>query len=174
MQAAKNARLELAGIPVLYTPCWQQALRRKAGLLILYVTTSKTRGTEVALPYCFAPAKNWDATLTPHWMTARGFKGAIELRHASSAGHEEIQVEGLNDKVTSRQRGRIRGDIFHTLPYDISFTADGDHITDRNYLADFATDSDTISRSYLQSGATLSQSGELGSWALLEIGRAHV
>jgi len=164
---AKNARLELAGIPVLYTPYWQQALRRKSGFLIPYLSTSKTRGTEVALPYYLAPAQNWDATLTPHWMTARGFKGAAELRHSSTTGHEMVQIEGLNDKVTSRQRGRVQGEIRHSLPFDISFAADADHITDHNYLADFSSDSDTIAKSYLQSEASLSSSHALDSWNLL-------
>ncbi|MDX8403588.1 MAG: LPS assembly protein LptD [Mariprofundaceae bacterium] len=164
---ARNARFELAGVPIFYTPYWQQALRRKSGFLIPYVSTSKTRGTEVALPYYLAPAENWDATLTPHWMTARGFKGDVELRHASPLGREEIQVEGLNDKVVSHQRSRLRGDIQRSLPYNINFDANADHVSDHKYLADFATDGDTISKSYLQSKATLSQNVELGDWSLL-------
>lgn len=90
---ARNARFELAGIPVLYTPYWQQALRRKSGFLIPYVSISKARGTEVALPYYFAPAENWDATLTPHWMTARGFKGDVELRHASTVAMKKFSLK---------------------------------------------------------------------------------
>ncbi|MDT8375103.1 MAG: LPS assembly protein LptD [Mariprofundaceae bacterium] len=164
---AKNASFELAGIPVLYAPYWRQTLRRKSGFLTPFVSTGKTRGTEVALPYYFAPEQDWDATLTPHWMTARGFKGEAELRHISAAGHEKIQIEGLNDKVASRQRGRARGDIQRALPHNIAFSANADHISDRNYLADFATDSDAISRSYLQSMASLSQSRAFDSWTLL-------
>ncbi|MES0370659.1 MAG: LPS assembly protein LptD [Mariprofundaceae bacterium] len=164
---ARNARFELAGVPIFYTPYWQQALRRKSGFLIPYVATSRTRGTEIALPYYFAPAENWDATLTPHWMTARGFKGDVELRHVSTSGHEKIQVEGLNDRVTSDQRSRVRGNIQHALPYSIHFAADADHVSDHNYLADFASDNDVTSKSYLQSQATLAQSVELGDWSLL-------
>ncbi len=164
---ARNARFELAGIPVFYTPYWQQALRRKSGFLIPYVSTSKTRGTETALPVYLAPAENWDVTLTPRWMTTRGFKGEVELRHTSSVGHEKIQVEGLKDKVLSRQRSRLQADITHILPYDISFTANADHVSDRNYLADFSHDIEAISKSYLQSEGTLSQTAELGEWSLL-------
>lgn len=164
---ARNTTFEVAGMPLLYIPYWQQVLRRKSGFLTPSVSTSQVRGTEFVLPYYFAPAENWDATLTPHWMTARGFKGDVELRHVSPLGHEKIQVEGLNDKLTSRQRSRLRGDIQRSLPYNINFVADADHISDYNYLADFATDSDAISRSYLQSEATLSQDVELGEWSLL-------
>lgn len=167
VMTAQHARFELVGVPILYTPYWQQALRRKSGLLTPYFSTSRTRGTELALPYYFAPSKDWDATLTPHWMTARGLKGALELRHASPSGHEEIQVEGLSDKATSLKRGRVRGEVRRVLPYDINFSADADHISDRNYLADFATENDSISSSYLQSSATMTQSSELDSWNLL-------
>jgi len=163
---ARNARFELAGVPILYTPYWSQVLRRKSGFLTPNLSTSNIRGTEVAMPYYFAPAQNWDATLTPRWMTARGFMGEVELRHVSPAGHEEILLEGLNDKLATRHRGRVRGDIHRSLPYGISFAANGDHISDRNYLADFATGSAAISSSYLQSQASLSQSRELDNWTL--------
>ncbi len=163
---ARDARFEVAGIPLLYTPYWSQTLRRKPGFLMPSVSTSNIRGTDVAIPYYFAPAQDWDATLTPRWMTARGFMGAVELRHVSSSGHEEIQVEGLNDKVVSLQRGRVRGDILRALPYGISFSASGDHISDRKYLADFSADGVDVSKSYLQSQASLSQNREWDNWTL--------
>jgi len=89
-----HSRLELGGIPVLYTPWWQQATRRKSGLLMPVVGVGKRRGTEVALPYYIAPSANWDATLTPHWMSARGIMGEAEVRHASVLGSERINVAG--------------------------------------------------------------------------------
>jgi LPS-assembly protein len=164
--SARDTSFELAGVPVFYTPYWSQGLRRKSGLLMPSVSTSNIRGTDVALPYYFAPAQDWDATLTPRWMTARGFMGAVEVRHASSNGHEEIQVEGINDKVASTQRGRARGDIRRALPYDINFAIKGDHVSDRYYLSDFSTDWADVSKSYLQSEASLSQRRELDSWSL--------
>jgi len=90
---ARNARFEIAGVPVLYTPYWQQATRRKSGFLLPRVGSGKRRGTELALPYYFAPSVDWDATLTPHWMSARGFMSEAELRHASSLGRETVQIE---------------------------------------------------------------------------------
>lgn len=163
---AKHTTFRVADIPLFYTPYWQHPLRRRSGLLIPYVATSRTRGTEWALPYYLAPADNWDATITPHYMTARGMMGEAEVRHVSQAGAETIQVEGLRDKVTSSQRSRLRGEIQWALPYDMHFSGSADHVSDRFYLTDFATDEANVSSTYLQSSARLSQSFEQGDWAL--------
>ena len=166
LMTAKHTTFRIADVPLFYTPYWQHPLRRRSGFLIPYVASSKVRGTEWALPYYLAPAENWDATITPRWMTARGMMGALELRHAGTSGSEEIAVEGLRDKVTSRQRNRLQGDIHRQLPYDINFAATADHISDRFYLADFATDATDKSKLYLQSSASLSQNFEQGAWTL--------
>jgi len=118
---AKHARLELGGIPLLYTPYWYQVLRRKSGMLLPFVSTGKVRGTEYALPLYLAPADNWDATLTPHWMTARGLMGEAEFRYASRGGYTRLYAEGLKDKKTSTQRSRLKADIDEALPFYIPY-----------------------------------------------------
>ena len=163
---AEHTTFRIADIPLFYTPYWQHPLRRRSGVLIPYFGTSRTRGTEWALPLYLAPADNWDATLTPHYMTARGMMGKAEVRHVSSAGTEKIQVEGLKDKVTSTQRSHLRGDIQWKLPYGMQFSASADHVSDRFYLTDFAVDAANVSSTYLQSAARLSQQFERGDWAL--------
>jgi len=154
---ATHSRFELWGVPVLYTPWWQQPLKRKSGLLTPKVGSGKRRGTEVALPYYFAPFANWDATFTPHWMSARGFMGEAELRHVSSFGNESILAAGINDTVTGSNRSRLQGDLHWRLPAGMRFDAVADHVSDHDYLADYATGGE-ISSIYLQSLATLSQS----------------
>ena len=166
MITSSNTSFRLADIPLFYTPYWQHSLRRKSGLLTPYFGTSRTRGTEWALPYYLAPADNWDATITPHYMTARGMMGEAEIRHVSPTGAETIQVESLRDKITSSQRGRVQGDIQWALPYNIHFSGSANHVSDRFYLTDFATNGANLSTTYLQSSANLSQSFEHGDWAL--------
>lgn len=163
---AKHTTFRVADIPLFYTPYWRHTLRRKSGLLMPYFSSGRVRGTEWALPLYLAPADNWDATLTPHYMTARGMMGEAEIRHISSTGAETIQVEGLKDKVTSSQRSRISGDVQWALPYDMRFSGSADHVSDRFYLADFAPKGLDVSARYLQSSAMLSQHFERGDWAL--------
>jgi len=153
---AQGTSFELAGIPVLYTPWWSQQLKRKSGLLTPKGASGKRRGTELGIPLYLAPAANWDATLTPTSMTARGVMGETELRHISGLGGERIDVAGIHDKVTGTTRSRLQGDIQWHLPADISLSMQADHVSDHLYLADYATGSD-VSQRYLQSTATLAQ-----------------
>ena len=165
-----NGRFELWKVPVLYAPWWQQPLRRKSGLLMPSVGSGNRRGTEIGLPIYLAPAENWDVTMTPRWMSARGFMGEAELRHASGIGTERLSAAGINDTLTVRSRSRLQADIDWDLPLGFKFDAEADHVSDRDYLADFAS-GEGGSRRYLQSMASLSQSGVYGNlegdWALV-------
>ncbi|MDX8408040.1 MAG: LPS assembly protein LptD, partial [Mariprofundaceae bacterium] len=154
--SARGASFEVGGVPVLYSPWWLQTLKRKSGLLTPKVGTGKRRGTELGIPWYFAPADNWDATLTPTWMSARGVMGEAEVRHVSRLGHERINVAGINDAVTGSTRSRLQSDIAWHLPKGIELAIRADHVSDHLYLADYAAGSDASTR-YLQSTATLSQ-----------------
>ncbi len=166
---AKHARFAFAGVPVFYSPYWQQAIRRKSGFMMPSFYTGKRRGTEWVLPYYFAPRPNWDATIAPHWMTARGMMTETELRHASTIGKEQIQFEGLHDKVLGRSVGRLRGEGNWQLPLDLTLSAKGDEVNERNYLAEFSHDSKDVALRYLTSNVTLSQGFEYGNWSLAGI-----
>jgi len=166
---AKHARFEFAGVPVFYSPYWQQAIRRKSGFMIPFFASGKRRGTEWALPYYFAPRPDWDATITPHWMTARGMMTEAELRHASTIGAEQIQFEGLHDKVLGRSVGRVRGEGDWMLPLDLNLSVKGDEVNEKTFLAEFSHDSQDATRSYLTNSAILSQGLEYGSWSLSSV-----
>lgn len=152
---ARNARFELVGVPLLYTPYWKQPLRRSSGLLIPSAGYSISRGTEVSVPYYFAPAQNWDATLTPRWMTARGLMGELEVRHAGGADSESVSWAQVRDKQTGTMRYRSQGELQLRLPANWSFSANGDYVSDRQYLAELEQDSELAKQSYLQSQAQL-------------------
>jgi len=173
----QHSRFQLWDIPVLYTPWWQQPLRRKSGLLMPGIASGKRRGTEVAVPLYFAPYDSFDATITPHWMSARGFMGETELRHISGFGHELIHAAGIRDSVTQRLRGQVKGEILWNLPANLTLAASGNHVSDSDYLADYSADAD-ISSSYLSSMASLSQSGSYGDlsgeWSLLEVHQQNI
>lgn len=163
----QHSRFQLWDVPVLYAPWWQQPLRRKSGLLMPKVASGKRRGTEVALPLYLAVDPSWDFTATPHWMSARGVMGSGELRHISGPGFERLQGAWIDDTEINRQRYRFDGEIHWDLPANFAFDADGDFVSDPDYLADYDT-GDNISAYYLTSHATLSQGFDLdaftGDW----------
>lgn len=163
---ARNARFEFGGVPILYTPYWRQATRRKSGVLLPFFATGKRRGTEWALPLYLAPSPDWDATITPHLMTARGLMGELELRHVSTVGSETIQAEGIHDKKIGRTRSRIKGKTSWNLPHGMHLNVDADHLSDHDYLADFSHDAQAVSTPYVYSRGALSWAGEYGGWEL--------
>lgn len=163
---ATHGRFRMGPVPVLYSPYWQHPLRRKSGFLMPDVGSGKRRGTEWALPYFWAPAPNWDVTLTPHWMTERGFKPEVEYRLVAPRFDTRLNVEAIRDKVTGRNRHRGSGSLDADLPWDMRLQLSGDNVSDRDYLADYARDAATASVRYLQSTANLSWQGESADWQL--------
>ncbi len=161
---ARHARFRIGGVPVFYTPWWRQATRRKSGLLLPNVASGKRRGTEVSLPLYLAPSPGWDMTLTPHWMSARGVMGEAEWRHVSTMGRELLRFDGIRDRVTARNRNRLRGELDWRLPAGLALSAKADHVSDHDYLADFSSDARESARRFLQSRAALSQSLAYGWW----------
>jgi len=163
---AQGARFEVAGVPVFYTPYWQHSLRRKSGFLLPDFASSRSRGTEYALPYYWAPSKNWDATITPRWMTARGLMGEVELRHVSTQGSEKIQWAGLRDTLTQGYRQHIQTNIEQTLPAGWQLHANVNHVSDRNFLSDFSLSSTVNTTRYLSSDVGIGWQGEQGDLSL--------
>jgi len=162
----RNSRFKIKALPILYTPYWQTPLRRRSGLLLSLPGTSSQRGTEWALPLYLAPSPNWDATLTPHWMSKRGLMTELELRHASTLGTEQISGERVRDRITKTKRGRIGGKVNWQLPHDMFFKVDADHVSDHAYLLDYSKPTQSVI-SYTTSQAALTGINRYGSWTLL-------
>lgn len=164
--SATHGRFMLGELPVLYSPYWSHPLRRRSGFLVPYFADGKRRGTEFALPYFWAPAENWDTTITPHWMSDRGLQLGVEYRYISTNIGSFVYVEGLRDDITTRNRGKVSANIDAKLPLDTRLIIDANYVTDGDYLADFSPDPGAITTRYLQSKSTLSWQSELASWQL--------
>lgn len=71
---ARNARLRVGGVPVLYTP-WMSfptTKERKTGFLMPMTGYSNVNGFDLTLPLYLNLAPNYDATLFPHLYSERG------------------------------------------------------------------------------------------------------
>jgi LPS-assembly protein len=71
---AKDARFEIKGVPVFWLPTISYPItdKRKSGFLIPDAGNSERRGFDVATPWYWNIAPNYDATITPRLMTERG------------------------------------------------------------------------------------------------------
>ncbi len=162
-----DARFELGGIPVFYSPYWQYPLRRRSGVLMPQISTSQRRGTAFALPLYVAPSASWDATYTPRWMTRRGWMNDVELRHRSTVGQETWQLAWLQDRVTQRRRYHVTGTMQEQLPLGLQFRLDANQTSDYQYLSDYAVDGTQASARFITSKASLGWQGPWGGATLL-------
>ena len=98
-----NARFKLGSVPVFYSPYLQLPVgdKRRSGFLIPNAKYSTKNGVEFSLPYYWNIAPNFDATLTPHYMSKRG--GVMwenEFRYLTKAGAGLFEFDYLpSDKV---------------------------------------------------------------------------
>lgn len=80
---ARNAKLRIRNWPILYTPylSFPTSKERKSGFLMPVVGSSNVGGFDLAWPYYWNIAPNYDATLIPHVYTKRGFMMGSEFRY---------------------------------------------------------------------------------------------
>jgi LPS-assembly protein len=81
----RHAALRIYRVPLLYTPYMQFPITddRMTGWLVPDVGYSSGDGLDFGLPYYLNLAPNYDATVTPRYISRRGPGGELELRHLS-------------------------------------------------------------------------------------------
>ncbi len=166
---ARNARLEVQGIPVLYTPYLRFPVddRRMSGLLWPTFTNSSQNGLDVTTPYYFNLAPNYDATLLPRYMNDRGTMLGGEFRYLNRWSSWVTSGAILpNDDVA--QEDRWLTSLEHTgKPLDgmhthISYT----EVSDEDYLRQLSSTGLEVQRSIFlpQTGQVTYLFGD--SWVL--------
>ncbi|MEM7080179.1 MAG: LPS assembly protein LptD [Pseudomonadota bacterium] len=83
---ARGAVLKLKSVPIFYSPYLKFPIsdERLSGFLFPNLSYSDEDGLDVSVPYYFNLAANYDATLTPRYISDRGAGAELELRHMSS------------------------------------------------------------------------------------------
>ncbi|MGL5948275.1 MAG: LPS assembly protein LptD [Aeromonas sp.] len=97
---AWGASLWLYDTPVFYFPYINFPIKdeRKTGLLYPSYRQSSGNGMEIAQPFYWNIAPNYDATITSRFMDKRGLMEQVELRYMPRAGHSGILfIEDLQD-----------------------------------------------------------------------------
>jgi len=96
---AKNMRLNIKNIPVLYLPYLRFPVgdERLSGFLTPAPGYSRRNGTELAIPFYWNISPNSDATFTSHYMSSRGFMLEAEVRHLSQYFETELNTSLINN-----------------------------------------------------------------------------
>lgn len=146
-----DAWLEVAGMPVLYTPYLSHpdpTVKRKSGFLTPSFGSSAVTGTFLTTPYYFNIASNADATLTPSFTTDEGVILAGEYRHKFNEGDFEARASIKENTPTSLQTyttekgiANLRGHVAAKGRFDYDDTwrwgFDVNRQTDEAYMSRF-------------------------------------
>ncbi len=173
---ARHAVLRVGRVPVMYTPYIRFPVtdERLSGFLFPDLTYDSNDGIDVALPYYWNLAPNYDATITPRYVAERGGGGELEIRHLSrwtrtelggallydddlyngELSRDEFRSQGLTGPFEPDDRwlGRIEHDgRFGDFGTAISFTK----VSDEDYFRDLGTDLSMASQVELEQRAQI-------------------
>ncbi len=141
-----NAKLKIADIPVFYLPYMTVPVseKRKSGFLFPTFSSSTTNGVEIATPYYWNIAPEYDLTFTPHYMTERGLFLKNEFRYlAGDTQQGQINAEFLgSDDMLPNNDDRYLYHWEHSGKIDDNWRvlANFTDVSDNNYFNDLDSD----------------------------------
>jgi LPS-assembly protein len=146
--------MRFKGVPVFYTPYISFPLgdERKSGVLFPSFGHSGNNGYELEIPYYFNLAPNYDMTITPGVLSARGVQFAEDFRFLTAGSHGQIDATFLPDdrKDDHDNRSYFRLTDITDIQHGLRVDTDVASISDVNYFSDFAIGSDQTSVTFLQ------------------------
>ena len=156
---ARNARLLIHNIPFFYTPYFSfpTSKTRKSGFLMPIIGSTNVGGVDVAFPYYWNIAPNYDATLAPHYYSRRGLRWDGQFRYLTpnSSGtfdgsflpHDKafrrflLENEFLHPQFTNKSADRwsLRLQNSTLLSPDLHLGFHVDQVSDDYFLQDFSS-----------------------------------
>ncbi|MGL5101348.1 MAG: LPS assembly protein LptD [Plesiomonas sp.] len=135
-----NARFQVAGVPIFYTPYLQIPLgnKRRSGFLVPAFKTSNKDGIQLDIPYYWNIAPNYDATITPRYMSKRGTEWMTEFRYLTTPGAGTIAFDYLANDPLHQDESRYltywghSGVINQVWRFNVNYTK----VSDPKYFND--------------------------------------
>jgi len=104
---ARNLKLRFKGVPILYAPYFSFPISdaRKSGVLAPTIGSAGRSGNEISIPYYWNIRENYDATISPRWLSDRGMQIGTEFRYLTQRNEGQVIFEYLaNDNLTNKSR----------------------------------------------------------------------
>ncbi|MBE0440321.1 MAG: LPS assembly protein LptD [Gammaproteobacteria bacterium] len=149
--SARNVVVRLGGFPVAYTPYISFPLNdeRKSGFLAPTIGNSDETGFDLQTPYYWNISPNYDATVTPRYMSERGLMLNGEFRYLYENGRGVVDAGYLGSDNLKNDGDDINPyfdqDRKHfTLKHSNKFMSrwstniDYNYVSDNAYLEDFS------------------------------------
>lgn len=135
-----GAVLHFLGAPILASPWFSFPIstERRSGFLTPTYGMSSTRGVDIAVPYYFNIAPNYDYTFTPRVMTKRGVMLGNEGRFKYDNFETQVNFDYLpDDRVYDDSRWGTRIQAAYNRE-KLAFRADYNRVSDDDYVTDFS------------------------------------
>lgn len=129
-------------VPMLWVPWAEFPLvgRRQSGLLAPTVGTSNKTGLDITQPYYWNIAPNYDATLSPRFMSRRGLQLGGEFRYLGEDHAGELRTEWLaNDRVSGESRSLGAWQHQHRITSRLYASLDVNAVSDDEYFEDLSS-----------------------------------
>lgn len=163
---ARHAWLDFKGVPIFYWPYISFPIsdQRKSGFLVPRLGYSSQSGYQVATPYYFNLAPEYDDTFTPRLLTKRGLQFTNQFRYLGPRSSGRLELEALpQDKKFGDDRAA--GNFIHQNSFTPLWSASVDvrAVSDKDYLNDFADHIGITSQTHLPQNAEINYRGP--GWA---------
>jgi LPS-assembly protein len=155
---ARNVTMRFKDVPIFYTPYLSFPVgdERKSGLLFPTFGHSGNNGFELEVPYYFNLAPNYDLTLTPGFLSARGAQLGGQFRYLTLSSHGQLDTTILpSDSQVHGERSYLRFTDITDFKQGMRFDTDIASVSDSRYFEDFAVGSDQTSVTFLERRADL-------------------
>jgi LPS-assembly protein len=145
-------------VPILGSPWMSFPLsgERKSGVLPPTIGMTTTGGAEVAVPYYFNLAPNYDLTLVPKYIARRGLQLGAETRYMGDGYNGVTNVEGIQDRVTGTGRYSLSSIHNQTLAPGLQLAWNLNKASDNDYPSDFSHSITASTQRLLPRNVTLS------------------
>jgi LPS-assembly protein len=163
---AKHPRLRFFDTTIVAFPFASFPLnnRRKSGILTPYYSHTTSRGLEVGVPYYWNIDPQYDATITPAYMSKRGAQLKNEFRYLNRSYAGEARLEYMpDDREFGRSRYGLTLQHAHTFAPNLVAGVDYNKVSDHRYFIDLASKVRQVSIANLPQDAHLTYSSGIGS-----------
>jgi len=150
---AHGVVMRFKDVPVFYSPYLAFPLGddRQSGLLFPSLGHSGSNGYQIDVPYYFNLAPNYDATLTPGYLSKRGVQLGGEFRFLTEGSHGQFEENFLpNDAIANSDRYFLHFTDITNIAPGLRFDTDVSGVSDSNYFSDFAVGADQTSVTFLE------------------------
>ncbi len=149
----RDVRLEFLGVPILYAPwlTFPVGDQRKSGFLFPTVSNSNKTGAQIAVPWYWNIAPNYDATFTSRYFFSRGLRVDPEFRYLTERSQGTLSAEYMyHDRDFDGSRSIV--DLTHlTRPRPLArLLVDAAYASDDNYFEDFGIGFEGTSVTFLE------------------------